>query len=57
MEFLKQCASLKKSLPKHYFTSLLKDLSNKDLVILCGLLATKIGKPKRRLYATLGKQG
>jgi hypothetical protein len=57
MEFLKQHATLKKPFPKHYFTSLLKDLSNKDLVILCGLLATKIGKPKRRLYATLGKQG
>jgi len=57
MEFLKQHASLKKPFPKHYFTSLFKDLSNKDLVILCELLATKIGKPKKRLYATLGKQG
>jgi hypothetical protein len=52
MEFLKQCASLKKPLPKHYFTSLLKDLSNKNLVALCELLTIKIGKPKRRLYAT-----
>jgi hypothetical protein len=52
MEFLKQCASLKKQLLKHYFTSLFKDLSNKYLVALCGLLATEIGKPKKRLYAT-----
>jgi hypothetical protein len=40
MEFLKQCASLKKPLPKHYFISFLKYLSNEDLVTLCGLLAT-----------------
>jgi hypothetical protein len=55
MEFLEQCASLKKPLPKHYFTSFLKDLLNKDLVALCGLLATIIGIPKTRLYVTLGK--
>jgi hypothetical protein len=48
MEFLKQYASLKKSLPKHYFTSLFKDLSNEDLVALCGLLATKIGKTQKK---------
>jgi hypothetical protein len=46
MEFFKQCASLKKPLPKHYFTKILKGLSNEDLVAKCGLLATKIGKPK-----------
>jgi len=53
--FWKQCASLIKSLPKHYFTSLLKDLSNEDLVTLCELLAIEIAKLKRRLYATRGK--
>jgi hypothetical protein len=55
MEFLKQCTSLKKPLLKHYFTSFLKDLSNKEFVTLFELLTTKIGKPKRRLYAILGK--
>jgi hypothetical protein len=38
MEFLKQLASLKKPLLEHYFTSLLKDLSNENLVTLCELL-------------------
>ncbi len=56
MKFLKQCASLKKPLPEHYFTNLLKDLSNEDLVALCGLLAIKIGKPKRKLYVTLRRR-
>jgi hypothetical protein len=56
MEFFKQHASLKKPFPEHYFTNLLKDLSNEDLVTLCELLATKNGKPKRRLYATLRRQ-
>jgi hypothetical protein len=40
MEFLKQRASLKKPLLEHYFISFLKDLSNEDLVALCGLLVT-----------------
>ncbi len=56
MEFLKQCTSLEKPFLKHYFTNFLKDLSNKNLVALCGLLTTKIGKPKTKLYATLGRR-
>jgi hypothetical protein len=32
----------------------LKDLSNKNLVALCGLLTTKIGKPKQKLYVIPG---
>jgi hypothetical protein len=52
MEFLKQCISLKKPLPKHYFTSLLKRFIKQNLVSLYELLATKIAKSKRRLYAT-----
>jgi hypothetical protein len=52
MEFLKQHINLKKPLPEHYFTNILKYLSNGDLVALCGLLAIEIGKPKKRLYAT-----
>jgi hypothetical protein len=49
MEFLKQRTTLKKPLPKHYFASFLKDLSNENLVVLLELLATTIGKAKRRL--------
>jgi len=44
-----QLTSLKKPLPKHYFASFLKDLSNENLIALFELLATKIGKPKKRL--------
>ncbi len=54
VEFFKQLASLKKSFPKHYFISFQKDLSNKNLVALCELLTTKIGKPQRKLYAIQG---
>jgi hypothetical protein len=56
MEFLKQHASLKRPLPKHYFTSLLKDLSNEDLVAYVNNITTKFGKPKKRLYAIPGRQ-
>jgi hypothetical protein len=56
MEFLKQCASLKKPLPKHYFPNLLKDLSNEDLVTICGLLATKFGKPKKNYMQLQGSR-
>ncbi len=52
MEFLKQFTSLKKTFQEHYFTNIFKDLSNKDLVTLCELLATEITKPQKRLYAT-----
>jgi hypothetical protein len=48
MELLKQRTSLKKPLPKHYFASFLKDLSNGDLTAQFELLTT-IGKHKRRL--------
>jgi len=51
MEFLKQCTSLKKPLLEHYFINFLKDLSNEDFVMLCGLLTIEIGKPKRKLHA------
>jgi hypothetical protein len=40
MEFFKKCASLKKSIPKHFFKSLLNDLSTKDLLTLGNLLST-----------------
>jgi hypothetical protein len=45
-----------KTFLEHYFTSLLKDLSNKNLVTLCELLVTEIAKPRRRLYATLKRE-
>jgi hypothetical protein len=49
---LEKCRSFKNQIPEHYFTTLLKDLSNKDLVALCGLITTKIWKPQKRLYVT-----
>ncbi len=49
---LEKCTSFKNQIPEHYFTSLLKDLSNKDLVALCGLITTEIWKPQKRLYVT-----
>jgi hypothetical protein len=52
MDFLWEHESLKKLIPKHYFTSLLKDLSMGDLVTLGNLLSTKFMEPSRRLYAT-----
>jgi len=42
MDFFKERASLKMSIPKHFFTSLLNDLSTKDLLPLRNLLSTKI---------------
>ncbi len=44
MDFLKECASLKKSIPEHFFTSLLNK-SIEDLVTLGNLLLTKFMKP------------
>jgi hypothetical protein len=52
--FWNNSQDLKKSLPKHYFISFQKDLSNKNLVALFELLTTKIGKPQRKLYAIQG---
>jgi hypothetical protein len=47
MDFFKEHVSLKKSIPKHFFISLLNDLSTKDLVTLGNLLSKKFMKPKR----------
>jgi len=55
MDFFQERASLKKLIPKRFFTSLLKDLSTKDLVTLGNLLSTKFMEPSRRLYVTLGE--
>jgi hypothetical protein len=49
MEFLKQRISFKMPLLEHYFTSILKDLSTKNLVTFYELLAREIGKSQRRL--------
>jgi hypothetical protein len=54
MDFFKERTSLKKSIPKHFFSSLLSDLSIKDLVTFGNLLSTKFLKPQRQFYATLG---
>ncbi len=40
MDFFQEWASLKNLIPKLFFTSLLKDLSTKDLVTLGNLLST-----------------
>jgi hypothetical protein len=55
MDFFQKHTNLKKLIPKHSFTSLLKDLSMKDLVTLGNLLSIKFMEPSRLLYATLGK--
>ncbi len=39
INFFKECASLKKPIPKHFFTSLLTNLSIEDLVTLGNLLS------------------
>jgi hypothetical protein len=56
IDFFKKHVNLKNPIPKHFFTSLLSNLSTKNLVTLNNLLSTKFMKPKRWLYATLGKQ-
>jgi len=38
MDFFKECVNLKKSIQEYSFTSLLSDLSTKDLIILGNLL-------------------
>jgi hypothetical protein len=52
MDFFQECASLKKPMLKHFFASLLQDLSMEDLVSLSNLLLIEFMKPNRRLYAT-----
>jgi len=47
MDFFQEWVSLKKSISKHFFTSLLKDLSMKDLVTLGNLLSTKFMDPSK----------
>jgi hypothetical protein len=56
MEFFQECASLKKPIQEHFFTSLLQDLLTEDLVSLGNLLSTKFMKPIKQLYATPSKQ-
>jgi hypothetical protein len=45
MDFFREHANLKNLVPKHFFTSLLNDLSTYDLVTLGNLSSTKIIKP------------
>ncbi len=54
--FFQKCASLKKLIPKHFFKSLLNNLSRKDLVTFGNLLSIKFMKPKRRFYGTPSRQ-
>jgi hypothetical protein len=46
MDFFKECANLKKPIPKHSFISLLNDLSIEDLLTLENLLSTKFMNPQ-----------
>jgi hypothetical protein len=55
MDFFYKCASLKRPILEHFFTSLLSNFSIKDLITLGNLLSTEFMKPRRRLYATLGR--
>ncbi len=45
MDFFKEHASLNKQIPKHFFTSLLNDLSIEDLVTLGNLLSIEFMNP------------
>jgi hypothetical protein len=45
MDFFKEYVSFEKLIPKHFFTSLLNDLSTKDLLTLGNLLSTKFMNP------------
>ncbi len=45
MDFFKECVSLKKPVPEHFFTILLTDLLTKDLIMFNNLLSTKFMKP------------
>jgi len=56
IDFSKECANLKKPIPKHFFTGLLNDLLTKHLITLGNLLSIEFLKPQRWFYATLGKQ-
>jgi hypothetical protein len=56
MDFFQEGSSLKKPIPKHLFTSLLKDLSMEDLAALGNLFSTKFMEPSRRLYVIPGRQ-
>jgi hypothetical protein len=46
MDFFFKCTSLKKLIPKHFFTSLLNNLLTEDLITLENMLSTKFLKPK-----------
>jgi hypothetical protein len=46
MDFFKECASLKKSILEHFFTSLLNNFSTEDLLTLGNLLSTEFMNPR-----------
>jgi len=52
MDFFKKCVSLKKLIPKYFFTSLLNNLSTKDLLTLGNLLSIEFMNPRQQFYAT-----
>jgi hypothetical protein len=46
MNFFKEHASLKKPIPKHFFTSLFNNLLIKDLITLGNMLSIEFLKPQ-----------
>jgi hypothetical protein len=51
MDFFREHASLKKPISERFFTSLLNDLSIRDLVRLGNLLSIEFMKPRQQLYS------
>jgi hypothetical protein len=47
MNFFKECASLKKPIPKHFFTSLLNELSIEDLLTFGNLISIEFMNPQQ----------
>jgi len=47
MNFFKECASLKKPILKHFFTSLLNNLSIEDLLTFGNLISIEFMNPRR----------
>jgi len=56
MDFFQEWVSFKKTIPKHFFISLLKDLSTTDLVTPRNLLSIEFREPNKWFYATLDMQ-
>jgi hypothetical protein len=56
MDFFQEQENLKKLILEHFFMTLLKDLSTKDLATLGNIFSTEFMEPNRQSYATQSKQ-